>query len=81
MAIRWSGKCCAHEWAFRKKGPESNTLRSVQALFHFADGSVRLSSLFRNDPEVPVKYGVRLPVSMTCGISGIYVPSDPFTMR
>lgn len=33
------------------------------------------------DPEVPVKYGVRLPVSMTCGISGIYAPSDPFTMR
>ena len=33
------------------------------------------------DPEVPVKYGVRLSVSMTCGISGIYAPSDPFTMR
>ena len=26
---------------------------------------------FFNDLEIPVKYGVRLPVSMTCGISGI----------
>ena len=26
---------------------------------------------FYNDLEIPVKYGVRLPVSMTCGISGI----------
>ena len=33
------------------------------------------------DPEVPVKYGVRLPVSMTYGISGASAPSDPFTMR
>ena len=26
---------------------------------------------FFNDLEIPVKYGVRLPVSMTCGISGM----------
>ena len=26
---------------------------------------------FFNDLEIPVKYGVRLPVSMTCGVSGI----------
>ncbi len=26
---------------------------------------------FLNDLEIPVRYGVRLPVSMTCGISGI----------
>lgn len=26
---------------------------------------------FYNDLEIPVKYGVRLPVSMTCGISGM----------
>jgi len=26
---------------------------------------------FFNDLEIPIKYGVRLPVSMTCGISGI----------
>jgi alpha-galactosidase len=26
---------------------------------------------FWNDLEIPVKYGVRLPVSMTCGVSGI----------
>ena len=25
---------------------------------------------FHNDLEIPIKYGVRLPVSMTCGISG-----------
>ena len=26
---------------------------------------------FFNDLEIPVKYGIRLPVSMTCGVSGI----------
>lgn len=34
----------------------------------FSPGSM---DAFHNDLEVPVKYGVRLPVSMTCGISGI----------
>ena len=26
---------------------------------------------FFNDLEIPIRYGVRLPVSMTCGVSGI----------
>lgn len=34
----------------------------------FSPGSM---DAFHNDLEVPVKYGVRLPVSMTCGVSGI----------
>ena len=34
----------------------------------FSPGSM---DAFFNDLEIPVKYGVRLPVSMTCGISGM----------
>ena len=64
-----------------KKDPNRTHYVRFRSFFHFADGSVRLSSLFRKDPEVPVKYGVRLPVSMTYGISGASAPSDPFTMR
>lgn len=34
----------------------------------FSPGSMEA---FYNDLEIPVKYGIRLPVSMTCGVSGI----------
>ena len=46
-----------------------DALRSCDfVLTTFSPGAM---DAFYNDLEIPIKYGVRLPVSMTCGISGI----------
>ena len=65
--------------AVPKSAKSSNTFHIVEdrkealrgcdfVITTFSPGSM---DAFHNDLKVPVKYGVRLPVSMTCGISGI----------